>query len=92
MKKPQSLARRGGSVSDRGSGNAGRPASSTLPVLGTAKKIERDLAARAELNQIPSGFFNPQPLGCPLGRNTQRTLLVSTMQVRQQCPDPQQQW
>jgi hypothetical protein len=60
--------------------------------VGYSKKIQRELAASAELNQIHSAFFNPQPLGCPLGRNTQRTLLVSTMQVRQQCPDPQQQW
>jgi hypothetical protein len=41
MKKLQSLARRGSSVSD-GTEGTGGPASSTLPVLGTAKKIERD--------------------------------------------------
>ena len=37
----------------------------TLPVLGTAKKPGRDLAASAELNQIPSGFFIAQSLGSP---------------------------
>jgi hypothetical protein len=37
------------------------------------QKIQDELAASAELNEIPLAFFNPQPLGCPLGENALRT-------------------
>jgi hypothetical protein len=48
----------GAATGTQGTGVRSHPASA---------RYSKNLAARAELNQIPSGFFNPQPLGSPLG-------------------------
>jgi hypothetical protein len=57
MKNPRRLPG-GAATGTQGTGVRSHPASA---------RYSKNLAARAELNQIPSGFFNPQPLGSPLG-------------------------